>query len=530
MAAIKSKICLQPCNWSAPAGSLFLLTLLIIMLSIAGPVSAGQAEFKQTTCWFIVPKDRDMRCGHLVVPENRTKENGPVIKLAVVVFEPDRERHEAVVYLSGGPGQAARIESKGDIEEWWRFIDNGAWLRGRRLVVLDQRGAGLSEPSLNCSKHYSPEVWNGITSHPNDPLDFDLAQKREVEACRDDLIGKGIDLTAYNTSENAADIHDLRVALNIDKWVLFGISYGTKVALQVLEHHPQEVIAAVLDSTLPLDVNYVDHDAANLDRVLNKLDMDCAAHPGCLDSVGNLKALISQIVQQLDAQPILLRLKRDDQLTTFTRVSGADVLELIFNQFYDRGAIEMLPQLIRQTADQDYRSLAQMLSFYDVNEDSRAFADGMHLSVVCSDHMSPAAPPAKFALLDNWVRDNFYNWACPLWPSAKSVKPYGPRQRNEVPVLLLAGEYDPATPSNWAEDLARKMGRSQFVLFRGVGHDVIDATKCGGDVVADFLTNPEARIETSCVTEMSAPQFSIPEGDNIDALMTVSVLPSMLHR
>lgn len=529
MRAIKSKICLQPSDWTAPAGSLFWLILLVIVL-IAGPVSAMQAEFKQTTCWFTVPKDRDMRCGHLVVPENRTKANSAVIKLAVVVFEPDRERHEPVVYLSGGPGQAARIESKDDIEEWWSFIDNGAWLRGRRLVVLDQRGAGLSEPSLSCSKHYSPAVWNGIISRPDDPLDFALAQKREVEACRDDLIGKGIDLAAYNTSENAADIHDLRVALKIEKWVLFGISYGTKVALHVLKHHPQEIIAAVLDSTLPLDVNYVDHDAANLDRVLNKLDKDCAAHRDCRGGIGNMKALINEIVQQLDAEPMLLRLKREDRSTAFTRVSGADFLELIFNQFYDRGAIEMLPQLIRQTADQDYGPLAQMLSFYDMKEDSRAFADGMHLSVVCGDRMPPAGRPEKFALLDSWARDNFYNWACPLWPFVKSVEPNGPRQKNEVPVLLLAGEYDPATPSTWAEDLAKNMGRSQFVLFRGVGHDVIDATKCGGDVVADFLTNPQDRIKTSCVREMSAPQFSIPEGDNTDALMTVSVLPSMLHR
>ena len=111
MRAIKSKICLQPSDWTAPAGSLFWLILLVIVL-IAGPVSAMQAEFKQTTCWFTVPKDRDMRCGHLVVPENRTKANSAVIKLAVIIFEPDRERHEPVVYLSGGPGQAARIESK----------------------------------------------------------------------------------------------------------------------------------------------------------------------------------------------------------------------------------------------------------------------------------------------------------------------------------------------------------------------------------------------------------------------------------
>ncbi len=288
MRAIIYKVCLQPTDWFVAVASLSALIVLGVMLLVGGPAFAEEVEFKRTTCWFAATKDRDVSCGHLTVPENCTKDNSATITLAVVIFEPDRERHEPVVYLSGGPGQPAGIESKGDIEEWWSFIDTGAWLRGRRLVVLDLRGVGLSHPSLSCSKHHNPKLWNNIVSHPDDWIDFDLAQKSEVLACREDLIGEGIDLAAYNTREVAADIHDLRVALNIDKWVLFGISYGTKVALQVLEAHPQEIIAAVLDLTLPLDVNYADRDAVNFDSVLRKLDRDCGADPDCLNSVGNL--------------------------------------------------------------------------------------------------------------------------------------------------------------------------------------------------------------------------------------------------
>ncbi len=524
------KVCLQPTDWFVAVASLSALILLGVMLLVGGPAFAEEVEFKRTTCWFAATKDRDVSCGHLTVPENRTKDNSATITLAVVIFEPDRERHEPVVYLSGGPGQPAGIESKGDIEEWWSFIDTGAWLRGRRLVVLDLRGVGLSHPSLSCSKHHNPKLWNNIVSHPDDWIDFDLAQKSEVLACREDLIGEGIDLAAYNTREVAADIHDLRVALNIDKWVLFGISYGTKVALQVLEAHPQEIIAAVLNSTLPLDVNYADRDAVNFDSVLRKLDRDCGADPDCLYSVGNLNTLIGEIVQQLDAQPILLRLKTGDQSTSFTRVSGSDFLELIFNQFYDRDAIEMLPHLIRQTADQDYRLLAEMFSFQGLSDENRAFADGMHLSVVCSDGTSFRATSAvKLPLLDSWAKENIYSWACPLWPSAKSTKTPEPRQRNDVPILLLAGEYDPATPSNWAEDLARHKKSSQLVVFRGIGHDVIDATKCGRDVVADFLENPDDKIKTPCVAELPGPQFSLPD-DNSGSLMSVSVRPAMLDR
>ncbi len=470
-----------------------------------------------------------MTCGYLLVPENRSKTDGRFIKLSIVIFEPDRERHEPVVYLTGGPGQPAQIRSADDIEAWWSFIDNGAWLRGRRLIVFDQRGVGMSAPSLSCAEHYNPQIWSGVVAHPGDVIDFDEAQKREIRACRDDLLAKGIDLTAYNTKENAADVHDLQLALNVKKWVLFGISYGTKLALKVLEDHPDKIAAVVLDSTLPLDVNYVDQDAANFDRVLKRLDADCAANADCFHRMGSLKTLVSEIVQQLDVQPVLLRLKGDDQSTSFTSVSGDDFIELLFNQFYEREAIETLPQLIRRTADQDYRPLAEILGYEHSYDDSSTFSNGMHMSVVCSDGLPLAESSARFPLLGNWAKDNFYDWACPLWPSAKAVKVHKSHKQNEVPVLFLSGEYDPATPSVWAESVARDMGRSQLVLFHGVGHDVIDTTECGGEVVSDFLENPDAKIKTPCLADMASPQFILPGNSGATVLTTVSTLP-MLHR
>ncbi len=529
MAAIKHRACLQLLGLSLVWVSVMPLTLLAIMLVVARPASALQTEFKPAPCWFTIPRDRDMTCGHLMVPENRTKQESPIIKLPVVVFEPDRVRHEPVVYLSGGPGQPARIENTEDIKEWWSFIDNGEWLRGRRLIVLDERGVGLSQPSLSCSEHYTAKVWGGIITKPSESIDFDVAQKREVAACRDGLLSRGIDLTAYNTSEIAADIHDLRIALNIDRWVLFGISYGTKVALQVLEDHPENIVAVVLDSTLPLDVDYVDQDAANFDAALKKLEKDCDTDNDCAGGAGKLSSLIGEIVEQLDAQPVLLRLRNEGQPTTFTRVSGDDFLELLFNQFYDRDSIEHLPQLIKSTADQDYGPLAQAVGFDGLDDESTTFADGMHLSVVCNDGIAPSASFTQFPLLDHWARDNFYSWACPLWPSGKQVKPHKSLAQNTVPVLLLSGDYDPATPSRWAEQIVKNTGHSQMVVFRGVGHDVIDTTECGGEVVSDFLANPGAKITSTCLGDMAGPAFSAPERDPA-VLVSGSAPASMLKR
>jgi hypothetical protein len=35
------------------------------------------------------------------------------------------------------------------MKEWWPYIDAVPWLQGRDLILMDQRGAGLSEASLD---------------------------------------------------------------------------------------------------------------------------------------------------------------------------------------------------------------------------------------------------------------------------------------------------------------------------------------------------------------------------------------------
>lgn len=90
-------------------GWCFLLVVTSVAFLIClggGELTAG--EFKKTSCWFEIPRDRAMTCGTVNVPENRKKTGGTEVVLSVVVFEPDRERHEPVVFLTGGPGAAYR--------------------------------------------------------------------------------------------------------------------------------------------------------------------------------------------------------------------------------------------------------------------------------------------------------------------------------------------------------------------------------------------------------------------------------------
>ncbi|TIO51610.1 MAG: alpha/beta hydrolase [Mesorhizobium sp.] len=498
----------------------FLEVALFGFLIFIGSGELHAEEFKKTKCWFEIPRDRTMTCGTLNVPENRRKKDGPEIVLSVVVFEPDRERHEPVVFLTGGPGQPTEIGNRDEIDEWWEFISGQSWMIGRRVIVADQRGIGKSTPALDCSQYFKPDHWNGILSDIDVEVSFGKLKKDEVLACRTALIAKGVDLDAYNTEENAQDINDLRIALGIEKWVLYGVSYGTRLALEVMNQHPEGISASILDSVVPLDVNYLDEDGPNLERSLKILERDCQRANSCMTGVSHT---VQVIARQFDRQPLLLR--STDKEARYTYVSGADFLEIIFGMLYDRDAIVTLPELIERTYKQDFRPLTEIL----FEPDDLEISQGMDFSVSCSDSGLPDMSGKQDRYWAKWVELSDYSWACPLWILENGPTSQHPSRRTDIPTLLLSGEYDPATPTEWANHAAKTLPFGQVVVFRGIGHDVIDSDPCGSQVVADFLANPRTKLKTECVAQMEAPQFPSPPEELWSGVQTQhspSALPS----
>jgi pimeloyl-ACP methyl ester carboxylesterase len=487
--------------------------VLLVLCGYSGSLAA--ADFQKAKCWFDIPRDREMTCGSLHVPENRGKTSSLELALATVIFQPDRERYEPVVFLSGGPGQTSGIGTRAEIDGWWQFISQQNWMIGRRIVVIDQRGIGMSKPALDCSQFFKSDSWKPVMlSVDAEAESLDKLQKDKILACRRALAAKGIDLTAYSTAESAADINDLRKALGIDRWVLYGVSYGTKVALEVMDTYPEGISAAVLDSVLPPDINYFKEDGPNLAHSLKILDRDCGLDQHCMR---DLEKSVEIIVRQLNRQPILLRSPaKPNTAPRYRYVSGIDFLDILFDSFYDREAIEMLPPLIKSTYEHDYGPLAEM-TFDDGEGEATDIFDGMDFSVTCSE--SPPAKPsgARGEYWSSWAESVEYSWICPLWLPQALEKTKRRLHRSRIPALLLSGEYDAATSSGWAYRAAKNLPLSQVVVFRGIGHDVISSDPCGAEVVADFLANPGHKIATTCLEHLEAPQFASPDQQWADA-------------
>lgn len=122
----------------------------------------GAPELAKVACWFKIPKDFQVDCYRLPVPETRAFDKavgpGQTLSLPVVIIRAGSDGAgkssgapalDPVVYLAGGPGDGSWLDND-RIDWWWDYIGGTDWARKRDLILFDQRGSGLVEPRIDC--------------------------------------------------------------------------------------------------------------------------------------------------------------------------------------------------------------------------------------------------------------------------------------------------------------------------------------------------------------------------------------------
>ena len=211
--------------------------------SAAEPERAANPQFLAGPCPQKpqpVPALANARCGVLIVPENRSAGTERRIRLPVAILPATGADPlpDPVVYMEGGPGGAALPTAQ-------LLLDMGLDRR-REVIIMGQRGTLYAEPALLC-----PEI-DDFNTGPRIGMGYDDPKTGEALAeaagkCYRRLAGQGIDLGGFNTTENAADFADLRRALGIERWNVYGVSYGTDLALTYMRDHPEGIRSVTLD-------------------------------------------------------------------------------------------------------------------------------------------------------------------------------------------------------------------------------------------------------------------------------------------
>ena len=166
--------------------------------------------------------------GELVVPALRNSSGRTMLTIRFVRL-PARSGAAGlpIIYLAGGPGSSGIEAARGDRSRLFdRLRDLGD------VILLDQRGTGLSSPPPACSASWQFPLEQAATESSIRPS-FEAGLRR----CAAEWRAAGIELEAYNTRDNAADVADLIHALGVPKARLVGISYGTFLGFAVLRDH-----------------------------------------------------------------------------------------------------------------------------------------------------------------------------------------------------------------------------------------------------------------------------------------------------
>ena len=342
---------------AAPSLSPILPSAPVALLPIpAEEVSApaGMASFIRASCRFRAPSGQGVDCGYLRVPEDRSQPDGPTIRLHVAIFRTQSESSapDPIVLLSGGPGENALelVDLTFD-----RII--APFLVDRDFIMFDQRGAGLSEPALDCQE---------VIEFAYRVLDQDLSVEEllslrtgAVSACRDRLVGEGVNLAAYTSAENAADVRDLRLALDYEEWNLLGISYGTRLALTTMREYPEGIRSVILDSTLPLQIDFYASIPGNTDRAFSVLFDGCAAHPSCNEAYPRLESTFFELVDRLNDSPVMLAITNpltEDRLDSL--LNGDGLIGFLFQSLYSTEILPLLPKIIYDANEGRFDTLA----------------------------------------------------------------------------------------------------------------------------------------------------------------------------
>ena len=369
--------------------------------------------------------------------------------------------------------------------------------------MIDQRGTGLSRPSLNC-----PEI-----SEAN--------SRSSLAACRARLLAAGIDLADFNTAANAHDVHDLLTALDLPVVNVYGLSYGTRLALILVRDFPQRLRALILDGVFPPQAQVLTDQATNGARAFEQLFADCAADPRCRDAYPGLRDSFHQLIEKLSHEPAEITLLQSGEAT---RMDGEVWVNYVFGLLYDTSLLPWLPAMISAHAAGGYDYFPPMPLDAQSNDPPPADflldydddSEGLHYSVICAEDVAfdraddviaaGAELPPRF--------DSAFTQAalqtidlCRVWDVPAADASHKLPVVSDIPTLLLSGAYDPITPPGWAEAAAQSLSASWHVVFPAVGHGALGSSDCADQIARSFLRQPTAQPDGSCVEALHPPAF-----------------------
>ncbi|MGB7338418.1 MAG: alpha/beta hydrolase [Phototrophicaceae bacterium] len=484
--------------------SLFFICFMTIL-----PLSAQTSpQFDREPCPLELPYGYNedagvngIECGFVTVPEFHANPTGNQIRVAVAIIHSSSPNpfDDPVFMEQGGPGGST-------FELFLPNVSLFEQILGQRdIILVEQRGTLYSEPSLTC-----PEILEQsleLISQPPSASD-PAAPNGAYQRCFQRLAAEGVNLSAFNSVENAADIISVADALNYDEINFYGVSYGTMLGQHLLRDFEDRIRSIILDAVVPLELNFLPDTLATANEALDVVFQECAAIAACNRRYPNLETITFDTVATLNANPVLIPIYNPETGQEYGAYFSGDVfLNLLRSVQYRTDLVPSIPAFIDAASTGDFEWAERLYSGVGIVE-AQTFADAMYVSVICAED-------ADFSLndinIDN-IRAEFVSSqllsltsilsACELAQVDVLDNYVDLPVESDVPMLIFSGQFDPITPSRYANLIASNFPNATNLSFAGIGHGAIFGGYCPLTIASQFLFNPEVPVDTGCTQLM----------------------------
>ncbi len=341
-------------------------------------------------------------------------------------------------------------------------------------------------------------------------LDAKTARTKELNAakiCHERLTKAGINLSAYNSQESAADIEDLRRVLKLDKINLWGLSYSSRLMLNVMRDHPNGIRSVVLESTLPPEINYDEVGVDAIVQTFNRIFQNCKVDSDCASAYPNLEKEFYESVAKLNKEPILVEIK-DSKIGEISHIKldGNDFATWLIDYLISNNpeAIADVPLVIHNSFQGNYDAFKKYAG-EKISPSSNSL--GMRYSVWCGEEI-PFENMQKIKA-QSFLYPGLKGYEvmslpdiCSVWKVSHSNPVENKPVKSDIPALVITGEYDAYTPPAWGASVAKNLKNGFLFETPWVGHGPAFSTPCLAKMITDFFNNPQATPNSECLSRV----------------------------
>ncbi|MEO1055701.1 MAG: alpha/beta fold hydrolase [Actinomycetota bacterium] len=417
---------------------------------------------------------------------------------------PDDRSADPIVYLPGGP----RGSAYNSLIPFTNVDVQGT----RDLILVDTRGnSPVPGDDTGIPRSGCPELYDTAIAvfAANESIGAEYTTLLDGwQTCLDRLQADGWDLAQYNTKNAIEDLEQLRSALGIDQWNVYGESYSTRYMLEYLRQHPDAIRAAVIDSATPPDTAIWAPATvgAAVDAVFQTVVDGCAASAECSESFGDVRANLDAAVARLDETPRTVEITHP--LTGEPATVSIDGRDLAFGigELLDPATLPAIPGIVAAIAAGDDAlidaSAASLLGIAD---------GGLGLSAATVCHDFGIDPNRVMASVDSAVATDgpwehlgyLSNMPCEIVDVPPADQQFNEPVVSDVPTLVVVGLLDSSTLPADGLAVADQLANATRLVFEYEGHVPVRTSECAQQIARAFWDDFDA-VDASCAAAANA--------------------------